>query len=73
MTLRAVNNSDEDPEQTSAPCEIIPACPICNGKMEKVYDRYHQQVCVCVDCHTGLSIPASARNVARLKKQNRSA
>ena len=30
-----------------------PACPICNGKMELVYDRINQQVCVCTDCHSG--------------------
>lgn len=73
MTLRAVNKDNDDSNDGAAACETMPSCPICEGKMEKVYDRYHQQVCVCVDCHTGITIPASARNIALLKKQNRTA
>jgi hypothetical protein len=39
----------------------IPLCPICGGKLEVVYDRYHQHVAVCADCMTGLTIPGKAR------------
>jgi len=35
--------------------------------MELVYDRFNQQVCVCVDCHSGLTIPAAAWEVQRQK------
>jgi hypothetical protein len=59
-------------EEQDEPCDL-PRCPICDGVMEKVYDRNHQIVCVCVDCQTGLTIPDAARNIARLKRQNRSA
>jgi hypothetical protein len=69
MTSRQVNNEEDAPD----PCEVIPQCPICNGRMEKVYDRYHQRVCVCVDCHTGLTIPANAVNVAKMKRSKESA
>lgn len=46
----------------------IPACPLCKGHMEPVYDRSHQKVLVCTDCHTGVTIPAAAWEVARLKR-----
>lgn len=36
--------------------------------MELVYDRYNQQVCVCLDCHSGITIPATAWDVQRLKR-----
>ena len=68
MTPRQIDDGD-----TPGPSDSIPSCPICKGKMEKVYDRYHQLVCVCVDCHTGLTIPANARNVARMKRNRESA
>ncbi len=35
--------------------------------METVYHRPHQKVCVCVDCHTTISVPANAWNVTRDK------
>jgi len=57
-------------DRGSAP--ICPTCPICEGKMELVYERFSQQVCVCVECHTGLTVPASALEVRRLKRRNRS-
>src|SRR5689334_21584680 len=37
--------------------------------MELVYDRFHQKVCVCVDCHSGITVPQSAWTVARIKRQ----
>jgi len=39
--------------------------------MELVYDRFSQQVCVCIDCHSGITIPASAWEVLRLKREKR--
>jgi hypothetical protein len=52
-----------------SPC---PICPICDGKMELVYDRLNQQVCVCVDCHSGVSIPSTAWVVKQIKRSNES-
>jgi hypothetical protein len=49
----------------------IPPCPICGGKLEVAYDRYHQKVVVCVDCHVGVTIPGSAWTVARLKRDGK--
>lgn len=48
------------PPKTPHPCEAMRLCPICGGKMELVYDRPNQKVCVCVDCHTGIQVPAGA-------------
>jgi hypothetical protein len=54
-------------EQTPEPCEVIPTCPICGGKMELVYDRPTAKVCVCSVCHTGISVPAKAWDIARAR------
>jgi len=35
--------------------------------MEVVYDRPSQKVFVCADCHSGLTIPASAWDVQQPK------
>jgi len=32
--------------------------------MELVYDRPNTKVCVCVDCHTGIHVPAKAWAIA---------
>lgn len=45
-------------------CEIIPTCPLCGGKMELVYDRPATKVCVCVDCHTSITVPVRAWDIA---------
>ena len=37
--------------------------------MVVVYDRYHQTVVVCVDCHAGLTITASAADVIKRKRE----
>ena len=39
--------------------------------MELVYNRYHQKVCVCTDCHVGITIPSSAWEVVRLKRERK--
>lgn len=48
-------------------CDLIPTCPVCGGKMELVYDRPAAKVCVCRDCHTGISVPGKALSIARQK------
>ena len=32
--------------------------------MELVYDRPNTKVCVCAECHTGISVPGTAWAVA---------
>jgi hypothetical protein len=39
--------------------------------MEVVYNRYHQIVAVCEDCHTGLTIPDASQKVARMKREGK--
>ena len=63
MALRAVG--DNDP--VKAACDVIQVCPICTGHMEVVYSRLHQKVCVCVDCHTSITVPQSAWNIKKDK------
>ena len=47
----------------------MPPCPICTGKLEVVYYRYHQKVAVCSDCNVGITIPGSSWVIARLKRE----
>lgn len=60
-------------EENLAPSDDTRPCPICAGRMEKVYEQFHQRVFVCVECHSGLTIPATAWNVARMKRSQRGA
>ena len=48
-----------------------PDCPICGGTLEIVYNRFNQQVSVCKDCHSGLTVPSSAWEVLRLKREKK--
>ena len=57
-------------EMAEPPHEDI-ICPVCGGKSALVYDRYHQKVYVCVDCKSGLTIPSSAAEVQRLKRERK--
>ena len=47
----------------------LSTCPICEGNMELVYNRNNQQVLVCADCHSGLTVPNTAWEIVRIKKQ----
>ncbi len=69
MATRAVKIFKEKPQGDAAP--NLPACSICEGKMVLAYDRYQQKVCVCTDCHTSLTIPGSAWDVASHKREAR--
>lgn len=66
MALHAVER--KDPAQPG-PCDVIDTCPICSGSMEAVYSRAHQKVCVCTDCHTSITVPASAWTVKSDKRR----
>jgi hypothetical protein len=39
--------------------------------LELVYDRFNQRVSVCKDCHSGLTVPSSAWEVLRLKREKK--
>jgi hypothetical protein len=67
MAREAVNMANQDPRGESP--RKIPACSICEGTMVLAYDRYQQKVCVCIDCHTSITIPGSAWDVARAKRE----
>ena len=47
---------------------MVDVCPICAGTMEAVYTRAHQKVCVCVDCHTSVTVPANAWKIKASKE-----
>lgn len=48
----------------------LPDCPVCFGRLDLVYDRFKQRVYVCVDCHAGVTIPDTAWEVVRKKREN---
>lgn len=56
-----------DGPKTSYAEVVIPPCPVCAGQMEVVYDR-HEKVAVCIECHTGMTIPRRAW-IVRMKKR----
>lgn len=64
MPLRAISPGDP---LNPGPCDVIDICPICEGRMEAVYSRAHQKVCVCIDCHTSVTVPATAWQIRNQK------
>jgi ssDNA-binding Zn-finger/Zn-ribbon topoisomerase 1 len=50
------------------PPREFPPCPICRGEMQLVYQRFSQHVIVCSECHSGLTVPARAWDIAAVKK-----
>ena len=72
MALQKINatNHPED-ERRQEDALAIKACPMCAGEMEVVYNRNGQQVAVCKVCHTGVTVPASAWNIARIKRESK--
>ena len=66
MGMHAIKTNDR---VTPGPCDVVDVCPICHGSMEAVYSRAHQKVCVCVDCHTSITVPASAWKVKSDKRR----
>lgn len=51
--------------------KAIPPCPTCGGLLERVYSRFGESVHVCVDCHTGVTIPRKAWEIAGVKETQR--
>jgi len=68
MTLPAHTPRPED-ERRHENVPAVANCPICSGSMEVVYSRNNQQVCVCKDCHAGLTVPATAWEIVRIKRE----
>ena len=50
------------------PVKEIPPCPICSGALERVYSRFGENVFVCIECQTGLTVPRKAWDIATVKK-----
>jgi hypothetical protein len=65
MTSDPSGNNSNDP----APCDVLPQCPICDGRMETVYERPHQKVCQCVECGSALAVPSAAWHIASDKRK----
>ena len=65
--VKPLDNPQDERRLEDAP--EINTCPLCEGNMEVVYHRHGQQVIVCADCHTGVTVPASAWNIARVKRE----
>jgi ssDNA-binding Zn-finger/Zn-ribbon topoisomerase 1 len=63
----ASHNPWFDDKSEEAPA--LGSCPICDGKLELVYSRHNQQVLVCRDCHSGVTIPSTARDIVRVKRE----
>jgi hypothetical protein len=40
---------------------------VCGGRFDLVYSRHGENVAVCVDCRTGMTIPGRAWNIAKMK------
>jgi len=59
----------DDRDPPGQPCEVLEICPICGGEMEVVYNRTQSKVCVCVDCHSGVTVPTSAWQVVKAKRE----
>ena len=70
MAREAANRKPvERREQQVGPA--VSTCPVCDGRMEVVYARNNQQVIVCADCHSGLTIPSGAWDIARIKRESK--
>ena len=65
--IRPLNDAPPDRQPDKVPA--VPNCPICDGRMEVVYHRNNQQVSVCTDCHSGLTVPATAMQLGRIKRE----
>ena len=69
MALEAIKPNPDDERRSAEPQPAVTVCPICGGKMEVVYARNNQNVSVCTDCHSGLTVPGSAWEIVRIKRE----
>jgi ssDNA-binding Zn-finger/Zn-ribbon topoisomerase 1 len=68
MAFELAKTPDDDRRET-AQKPAVANCPVCDGEMEVVYARNNQQVIVCKDCHSGLTIPRDAWDIVRIKRE----
>jgi hypothetical protein len=68
MAFEAVKLNRKE-RRDAEPKPAVPVCPICEGRMEVVYARNNQNVSVCTDCHSGLTVPGSAWDIVRIKHE----
>lgn len=68
---RPAPNQRPERDATDAIALALAYCPVCYGTMEVVYSRNNQNVCVCVDCQTGVTVPANAWEIVRLKREGK--
>ena len=59
----------ESPDSDSS--RMVPPCPTCSGALEGVYSRFGENVYVCVECYTGITVPRKAWEIAAVKKVQR--
>ena len=71
MSMKNYSHQPEDEQRDTPVKPALASCPLCDGKMEVAYARYHQQVIVCVDCHSGITVPGSAWEIVRIKRESK--
>jgi uncharacterized protein YbbK (DUF523 family) len=59
----------ESPDSRSS--KTVPPCPVCGSAVERVYRRFGENVYVCIECHTGITVPRRAWDIADFKKIRR--
>ena len=56
MALHRVNPLNDRPvDEPRTETASVATCPICEGKMNIVYERNNQTVSVCASCHTDVT------------------
>ena len=55
----------------AGPPRTIPPCPTCGGAFERVYSRFGDNVYVRIECHTSMTVPRKAWDIADVKKVQR--
>jgi hypothetical protein len=59
----------ESPDSEAA--RKVPPCPVCGAALERVYSRFGDTVYVCIECHTGITVPRRAWDIADVKTAQR--
>ena len=69
MALHRTNPPRVYPGDRRQDAPALAACPICQGQTELVYSRNNQQVIVCRECRSGVTVPSAAWEIVRTKRQ----
>jgi hypothetical protein len=46
-------------------------CPVCGGQVDQVSERSSRNLFTCKECHCDVIVPASAWEVARIKREQK--